>query len=507
MTAPIERFDQLDLQAPLLAALTEIGYETPSPIQAACIPLLLAGNDILGEAQTGTGKTAAFALPALDKVDLSKRNPQVLVLAPKTLLETVWVEDFKKFAPHLRVVVSVAGKHEQAFKQDADVYVTNIDAVKWLAARPKSFFNDFNELVVDESTAYKHHTSQRSKAASKISQHFKYRACLTGTPNSNSITDVWHQVKILDDGKRLGPTFFGFRNAVCVPEQVGRSQHAVRWHDKEGAEEVVFGLLSDIVIRHKLEECTDIPANHEYTLPFRMEGKHRKAYDQMAETAILEIFGSPTERAKAVLSKTKLTPKAHVTAINAAAVATKLLQIASGAVYEVANSDKYHVIDTGRYEMILDLVEQRVHPLVLFMWKHQRDLLVAEADKRGLKYAVFDGGTSDADRLAYVQRYQNGEFDALFAHPKTVGHGQTLTRGTSTIWSSPTHDTALFIQASSRQRRIGQTQKTETIVILAEDCEADEWAYANCMGKGARMANLLAMFETLTAGAYKEKRK
>ncbi|TYC56130.1 DEAD/DEAH box helicase [Zoogloea oleivorans] len=98
MTAPIERFDQLDLQAPLLAALTEIGYETPSPIQAACIPLLLAGNDILGEAQTGTGKTAAFALPALDKVDLSKRNPQVLVLAPTRELAIQVAEAFQRYA-------------------------------------------------------------------------------------------------------------------------------------------------------------------------------------------------------------------------------------------------------------------------------------------------------------------------------------------------------------------------------------------------------------------------
>ncbi len=98
MTAPIERFDQLDLQAPLLAALTEIGYETPSPIQAACIPLLLAGNDILGEAQTGTGKTAAFALPALDKVDIAKRNPQVLVLAPTRELAIQVAEAFQRYA-------------------------------------------------------------------------------------------------------------------------------------------------------------------------------------------------------------------------------------------------------------------------------------------------------------------------------------------------------------------------------------------------------------------------
>ncbi len=98
MTAPIERFDQLDLQAPILAALAEIGYETPSPIQAACIPQLLAGHDILGEAQTGTGKTAAFALPALDGIDLAQRNPQVLVLTPTRELAIQVAEAFQRYA-------------------------------------------------------------------------------------------------------------------------------------------------------------------------------------------------------------------------------------------------------------------------------------------------------------------------------------------------------------------------------------------------------------------------
>ena len=184
-----------------------------------------------------------------------------------------------------------------------------------------------------------------------------------------------------------------------------------------------------------------------------------------------------------------------MTAINAAAVATKLLQVASGAVY--TGGDKYHVVDTSRYEMILDLVVSRVHPLVLFQWKHQRDLLVIEAEKRSLKYAVFDGGTSDNDRAAIVTRYQQGIYDVLFAHPKTVGHGQTLTRGTSTIWASPTHDLEMAVQASSRQRRIGQTKKTETIIIVAEGT-LDEWAYQNMLNKGARMSNLLDLFASMT---------
>lgn len=101
MTSPIETFDQLELRAPLLEALSEIGYETPSPIQAACIPHLLAGHDLLGEAQTGTGKTAAFALPLLNRLDLSLKNPQVLVLTPTRELAIQVAEAFQRYAKNL----------------------------------------------------------------------------------------------------------------------------------------------------------------------------------------------------------------------------------------------------------------------------------------------------------------------------------------------------------------------------------------------------------------------
>jgi len=75
-------FRDLALSDPVLRALADVGYESPSPIQAATIPVLLSGVDMLGQAQTGTGKTAAFALPALSRIDLSKHEPQVLVLVP-----------------------------------------------------------------------------------------------------------------------------------------------------------------------------------------------------------------------------------------------------------------------------------------------------------------------------------------------------------------------------------------------------------------------------------------
>ena len=101
MSSPIETFEQLALSAPLLATIVELGYEAPSPIQAATIPLLLAGHDVLGQAQTGNGKTAAFALPILERLNLADRQPQALVLTPTRELAIQVAEAFQGYARHL----------------------------------------------------------------------------------------------------------------------------------------------------------------------------------------------------------------------------------------------------------------------------------------------------------------------------------------------------------------------------------------------------------------------
>ena len=113
-TTPDPSFSDLGLPAPLLKALNDVGYETPSPIQAQTIPPLLQGKDVLGQAQTGTGKTAAFALPVLARLDLNKRAPQALVLTPTRELAIQVAEAFQKYAAHLRdfhVVPIYGGQH------------------------------------------------------------------------------------------------------------------------------------------------------------------------------------------------------------------------------------------------------------------------------------------------------------------------------------------------------------------------------------------------------------
>ena len=95
-------FADLQLIPPLLQALDELGYESPSPIQAQTIPFLLEGRDVVGQAQTGTGKTAAFALPVLSRLDLKRKTPQALVLTPTRELAIQVAEAFQSYARHLK---------------------------------------------------------------------------------------------------------------------------------------------------------------------------------------------------------------------------------------------------------------------------------------------------------------------------------------------------------------------------------------------------------------------
>lgn len=435
--------------------------------QAVSLKFLKKNPRVFDMSDPGTGKTLVEIVDFAER--RRKKGKCLLVLCPKSLLRAAWYNDFKKFAPDMKVSLAYAANREDAFAEAADVYVTNVDAAKWLAAKPKSFFAKFDTLVIDESDAYKHHTSARSKATAKITKYFEYRRLLSGTPTSNGICDLWHQMFLVDDGKRLGKSFFGFRSACCIPTQSGPSAQMLKWEDKDGIESVVASLIEDVTIRHKFEDCVDIPENHQYAIPFTLTKKHQAIYDELEQTSL------------AVLSKTT------ITAINGAVLATKLLQTASGAVYD--DSGNYAQIASERYELALDLVEARKHSIVFYQWEHQLQELVAGAKARKISHVVWDSNHPEIEK-----HFQSGFYQVLFAHPASAGHGLTLTKGTATIWPSPTHNLTHFLQGLKRIHRIGQSEKTETIVIVAEGT-LDEKCWAAMQRKKIRMDELFISLE------------
>ena len=155
---PSLRFADLGLAEGVMAAVSEVGYETPSPIQAATIPALMAGRDVLGQAQTGTGKTAAFALPLLSRLDLSKTKPQVLVLAPTRELAIQVAEAFQRYAnklPGFHVLPIYGGQSYypqlQALKRGVHVVVGTPGRVIDHLDRGTLDLSELKALVLDEA--------------------------------------------------------------------------------------------------------------------------------------------------------------------------------------------------------------------------------------------------------------------------------------------------------------------------------------------------------------------
>lgn len=151
-------FSQLALPDSIMQVLDDVGYESPSPIQAQTIPLLLEGRDVLGQAQTGTGKTAAFALPILSRLNLKATEPQVLVLAPTRELAIQVAEAFQKYATYLKGfhVLPVYGGQDyrgqiSALKRGVHVVVGTPGRVMDHMRRGTLKLDNLQSLVLDEA--------------------------------------------------------------------------------------------------------------------------------------------------------------------------------------------------------------------------------------------------------------------------------------------------------------------------------------------------------------------
>jgi len=394
----------------------------------------------------GTGKTAA-QLDAI-RIHREQSGGRALVVCPKAIMAPAWYNDAAFFTPNLTVTLATApaDKRRKAFQSNADVVVINHDGVTWLE-KNLDYLDGFDFLVIDESTAFKNKDSQRSKAMHRVAARFDYRVALTGTPRSNNLLDVWHQVYLIDEGEHLGSKYYAFRNATHDPIPV--TMDIKRWEPKDGADEVVMDMIAPITIRYTMEECVDMPERQTTTRHVSLSRQLRKYYDEMEREALLELENGEVE------------------AVHAASLMGKLQQIASGSVYGVSKSA--FELNAERYELIASLCAERDHSLVAFQWRHQRDGITQALERAGVDtFAVIDGETKDREVNDIVTRFQAGEYQTLLIHPQSAGHGLTLTRANTLIWASPTPNAELFEQANRRIYRTGQQRRTETIVIAGE---------------------------------------
>lgn len=416
----------------------------------------------------GTGKTRAV----LDAHAIL--GGKALVLAPLSILEAAWGEDISKFQPNIKYGVAYAKNRKQVFEDGKnEMVITNFEAVNFLCKNTQ-YLKDFDTIIIDEFTAFKNRSAKRSKNLNKIISHFTNRIAMSGTPNSNTILDIWHPVYLIDGGERLGARFYSFRHQACTPKFNG---FANEWIDKPGIEETIADKLSDISIRFALTDCMDLPDKIVRTINTKLTPNVQKQYKTLAEESVL------------------YTKSGTVNAVHAAARVKKLLQLVTGAVYDEDGVVQF--VHQERYDIVMTLVSQRAHSLVAFNWKHERDALVEMANKEGITYDIIDGSVKPEKRNDIVARYQAGHIKVLFCHPQSAGHGLTLTKANTVIWCSPTYNAEHYQQFNQRIYRAGQTQKTETILIQARNTWEPE-VYEKLNTKLGRMENLLHILKEIT---------
>lgn len=436
---------------------------------------LASNKRMLNTSDPGTGKTRG----TLEGFNRTPGRRRMLVVAPLSILTPSWGMDITQFCPDLTWAVAHGTKKEVAFTEGADIVLINHDGVKWLA-KNLHLLSNFSHLTVDEFTAFKNRTAQRSKAVNEIVDLFEYVNLLSGTPNSNTVLDVWYPVYLLDRGHRLGRSYFGFRQQVCSPQQVGPRPEMIQWRDKIGAEQYVADQLKDITVRFKFEDCIDIPPNVVRFIHVELPAQVRKQYEELANASTLN------------------TADGQLTAIHAGARVKKLLQMLTGAVYD--QNGRVLKVHEDRYQLVMDLVEQRKQTVVAFNWQHEKDALVRIAEARGVTWAAIDGTVPLRKRTEAVNAFQNGELQVMFVQPQSAAHGLTLTAGTATIWCSPTYNSEHFQQTNRRIYRAGQRHHTETICVAALGTKEMD-VYEKLNGKLQRMEDLLALFSSITKAA------
>lgn len=310
----------------------------------------------------------------------------------------------------------------------------------------------------------------------KIARYFPRRYGLTGTPSPNHITDLWHQVYLLDDGERLGGSYFAFRNATCDPIalNIPGNPHVRKWIPREGIEFQVANLIADINIRHRFEDCVDIPETHTTHIRYDMTPAAYKQYKDLARTAILAL------------------QEGYVLGVNKAALMNKLFQACSGSVY--TQTGEVGVLDSQRADILVDLARDREHSVIFYQWEHQRDYLIKRLKQAKLSTCVLTGTAKQ--RNTVVKRFQNGLYRVFLAHPQSSGYGLTLTKANSWVWGSLTWNLEHYLQGNRRVARAGQTKKTEKVIITANNTiELD--VYKRLMAKNATQDGILNILEQL----------
>lgn len=387
----------------------------------------------------GAGKT----LSVLDA--LTPGHLPALVVAPKQVAEHVWPAETKRWRPDLTLGLAIGtpAQREAAVKSRQDITVVGRDNLPWLmSVRGKA---KFRTIVLDESQSFKTRKSQRWKAARKLTTVAENVWAMTGTPAGNGLMDLWAQVYLIDDGKRLGTTLTGFRQRYFYPKVVLPNGVVAKWELKDGAKDAIYKAIEDVCLHIPLDDL-DLPDKVVNVVPVSMPGSAARVYHEMKEdmAADVDLLGGVEV----------------VSSPSAGVLSSKLSQITAGAIYrdrdDFGNQTGHidlHEEKLTRLQEIIETTEGGV--LVFYRFRFELDRMLAAIPQAR---KVTDKGAIDD--------WNARKLPVMLAHPASAGHGLNLQYGGNTaVWTSLSWSMEEWEQANARLHRQGQSQRVMIHVL------------------------------------------
>ena len=385
----------------------------------------------------GLGKTAVTLTNIVNRQDRCQVYG-TLVVAPLRVIQTVWRQEASKWehTKHLRFSL-IHGKPNQrslAFARNADVYLVNYEGLRWLSQQlvhhylSKGRYLPFNQIIFDEVSKLKDHTTARHKALRDLLPFCPYRIGLTGTPAANGYWDLFGQFLAVDLGARLGTSRSDFAKQYFQEHGWGMGS---RYEVYPGAEKRIQELIGDITLQMSAADYLELPPVMVNDVYIDLPSRARAQYEKLEREMFLEL-DSGTE----------------VEVFNAAALTNKCLQAANGALY-TRTGGPWEELHTAKLEAFDDIIEEAGGKPLLAAYSFRHDAKRIEDRYVNVEHLSSKLGTWRTTEL--IDRWNAGRVPMLMGHPASMGHGLNLQQGSDTlVWFGLPWSLELYQQTIDR---------------------------------------------------------
>jgi SNF2 family DNA or RNA helicase len=387
-------------------------------------------------------------------------------------MHSAWMGDINNSVIHRSAVIAhhtQASRRIEMIQRDYEIVITNYEGLNLIADEVR---NDgrFDLVIVDEANAYKTPTTRRWKALNSILTPNTYLWMMTGTPASQSPVDAYGLAKLVNpEGV---PKFF-----TAWRDQVMNKVTMFKWAAKVDAKEKVHEALQP-AIRFTKAQCLDLPPVITMTREVALTPQQAKYYNMLKDRMLVQAAGET------------------ITAVNAAAGVSKLLQISCGAAY----TDDKEVVEfdsAPRLAVLEEILEETDRKVIIFaLFRSTISTINTFLLKRGIPNECIHGDVPPSKRGQIISRFQNEpEPRVLVMQPAASAHGITLTAADTVVFYGPLMSVEQYIQCCARADRKGQDSDKVTVIHI-QGSPIEKRMFTALEGKVSDNSLLTQMFET-----------